>query len=94
MASDQQITLNKEGKGFSKLPGITYGLGFALLTEQGNGWNSKSPGTYEWGGYFNTKFFIDPEEDLIFVGMTQIVPFYHQEFWNRVYAVIYSAVED
>ncbi|MGI9542154.1 MAG: serine hydrolase domain-containing protein [Cyclobacteriaceae bacterium] len=94
MSSDQLIRLNEEGKGFSKAPGVTYGLGFALLTDQGNGHNSKSPGTYEWGGYFNTKFFIDPEEDLIFVGMTQMVPFYHQEFWERVYAVTYAAIDD
>lgn len=94
MSSDQLIRLNEEGKGFSKAPGVTYGLGFALLTSDGNGRTSKSPGTYEWGGYFNTKFFIDPEEDLIFVGMTQMVPFYHQEFWERVYAVTYGAIED
>ena len=94
MSSDQLIRLNEEGKGFSKAPGVTYGLGFALLTADGNGQTSKSPGTYEWGGYFNTKFFIDPEEDLIFVGMTQMVPFYHQEFWERVYAVTYAAIED
>lgn len=93
MTSDQLMMQNKEGKGFSQRPGLTYGLGFALVTEEGNGWTPKSPGTYDWGGYFNTKFFIDPTEDLIFVGMSQIVPFYHQEFWDRIYALIYSAVE-
>lgn len=93
MTADQLMLQNAEGKGFSKLPGITYGLGFALTTEEGTGWTPKSAGTYEWGGYFNTKFFIDPSEELIFVGMSQIVPFYHQEFWGRVYALVYSAVE-
>ncbi|MDN5217218.1 serine hydrolase domain-containing protein [Fulvivirgaceae bacterium BMA12] len=94
MTSDQLIALNKDGKGYSKNPGETYGLGFALLTEQGNGITPKSPGTYEWGGYFNTKFFIDPKEELIFVGMTQIVPFPHQEFWERLYAIIYASIDD
>ena len=94
MTSDQMIELNKKGNGFSKKPGITYGLGFALLTEDAKGVSSKSPGTYEWGGYFNTKFFIDPQEELIFVGMTQIVPFYHGDFWNKMYAIIYGAIED
>lgn len=93
MTSDQLILQNQEGKGVSKLPGKTYCLGFALTTEEGTGWSPKSAGTYEWGGYFNTKFFIDPSEDLIFVGMSQIVPFYHQEFWDRVYALVYGAVE-
>lgn len=94
MTSDQMIALNTKGKGYSKRPGKTYSLGFALTTEDGNGINSKSPGTYEWGGYFNTKFYIDPAEDLIFVGMTQIVPFHRGEFWERVYAMVYSAIED
>ncbi len=94
MTSDQLITLNAEGKGFSKLPGLTFGLGFALLTDQGDGLNSKSPGTYEWGGYFHTRFFIDPKEKLIFVGMGQIVPLLHPEFWQRLYTIIYSSLED
>ena len=93
MTSDQMIRLNEEGKGFSKLPGLTYGLGFSLYTEEGRGINAKSPGTFEWGGYFNTKYFIDPAEELTFVGMTQILPFRHQEFWDRLTTLVYAALE-
>lgn len=70
ITSDQMILLNKQGKGYSKLSGLTYGLGFYLLNDEANAIDSRSPGTYGWGGYFNTKFFIDPKEELIFVGMT------------------------
>ncbi len=94
MTSDQMIKLNEEGKGFSNHPGVTYCLGFALYQEDSRGLNSKSPGTYEWGGYFNTKYFIDPVEDLIFVGMTQVVPFPHDHFWDRLYALVYGAITD
>ncbi len=94
MTSDQLIILNHKGMGYSKTPGITYGLGFALITEQGRAISHKSPGTYEWGGVFNTKFFIDPEEELIFVGMTQIVPFHRGDFWKKMYAILYGAIED
>ncbi len=94
MTADQMIALNAKGNGISQKPGETFCLGFALLTEEGKGIGMKSPGTYEWGGYFNTKFFIDPKEDLIFVGMTQIVPFSHGEFWDRMTAIIYNALED
>ncbi len=92
--SDQIISLNREGKGFTNIPGITFGLGFAVFTEEAAGFSPKSPGTYEWGGYFNTKYFIDPQEELIFVGMTQILPFPQQHFWDRLYAVIYASLED
>lgn len=93
MTSDQLIVLNEKGNGYSKVPGITYGLGFALKTNEGTAHDHKSAGTYEWGGYFNTKFFIDPEEELVFVGMTQIVPFQRNDFWDKMYAIIYSSME-
>ena len=93
IASDQMMVQNAMGTGYSKLPGITYGLGFSLKTAEGAAWNPKSVGTFEWGGAFNTKFFIDPAEELVFVGMTQIIPFTRPDFWDRMYAIIYGAVE-
>lgn len=94
MTADQFVALNRKDAGISQIPGNTFCLGFSLITEEANGLNSKSPGTYEWGGYFSTKFFIDPEEELIFVGMTQINPFKHGEFYDRLTAIIYGAIED
>jgi len=93
IATDQLQLPNAMGTGYSKLPGITYGLGFSTKTAEGEGWNPKSVGTYEWGGAFNTKFFIDPKEELTFVGMTQIAPFTRPDFWDRFYAIIYGALE-
>lgn len=93
IATDQLQLPNSLGTGYSKLPGITYGLGFSTKTAQGDGWGPKSVGTYEWGGAFNTKFFIDPKEELTFVGMTQIAPFTRPDFWNRFYAIVYGALE-
>ncbi|GJM29181.1 MAG: serine hydrolase [Cyclobacteriaceae bacterium] len=92
--TDQMITLNKTGNGFSDIPGVTFGLGFMVYTDDARGLNIKSPGTYEWGGYFNTKYFIDPEEELIFVGMTQISGFKYGYFWDRLYALLYGVLED
>ena len=85
---------NALGTGMSKIPGVTYCLGFALLTDAAEGVNQKSAGTYEWGGAFNTKYFIDPKEEIVFVGMTQIIPFYNPEFWDRLYTMIYASLED
>ena len=94
MTADQMISLNQQGKGISNKPGETFCLGFSLCTDEGRGINSKSPGTYEWGGYFTTKFFIDPKEELIFVGMMQIHNFQHGEFYDRVAAILYGAIEE
>lgn len=94
IATDQLVAQNRQGKGYSQKLGKTYGLGFALTTDEGAGLGPKSPGTFEWGGAFNTKFFIDPAEGLTFVGMTQIIPNTHPEFWDRLYAMIYTAIEE
>jgi CubicO group peptidase (beta-lactamase class C family) len=94
MTADQLITLNRKGTGISNIPGNTFCLGFGLITEEAASLNSKSPGTYEWGGYFTTKFFIDPKEELIFVGMTQARPGIPGDFYDRLTAIIYGAIND
>jgi len=68
-----------------------FGLGFSVTTAESKG--PYSPGTYAWGGYFNTKFWIDPVEKMTFVGMTNIVPFQYNEFWDGLYELIYEAIE-
>ncbi len=71
----------------------SFALGFTLYQDKPTKKSPKSPGTYEWGGYFNTKFFIDPAEQMVFVGMTQIVPFNDNAFWEDMYKLIYDAID-
>lgn len=92
MTSDQFVRLNAEGKGMNNKTGVSHCLGFALTT--GTGTDAKSPGSYEWGGAFSTKFFVDPQEELIFVGMSQAIPRYHQEFYGKMTSIIYGAIID
>lgn len=74
--------------------GSGFGLGFTVYLDSPTKRSPKSPGTYEWGGYFNTKFFIDPKEEMVFVGMTQIAGFNDNAFWEDMYQLIYEAIED
>lgn len=49
-----------------------YGLAFGVLTQQGQDRGGRgSAGTFDWGGYFNTQYFADPEEDIIGIIMKQ-----------------------
>ena len=53
-------------------PGEYYGLAFGLINEHGEAIGGQgSAGTFEWGGYFNTQYFADPEEKLIGIIMKQ-----------------------
>ena len=49
-----------------------YGLAFGVVTFKGqNAGGEGSKGTFSWGGYFNTQYFADPEEQTIGVIMKQ-----------------------
>jgi CubicO group peptidase (beta-lactamase class C family) len=74
-------------------PGVGFGLGFAVSKAPGEAGMLGSPGEYNWGGAAGTKFWIDPQEELIGIFMIQILPNtvdYGSEF--RVLA--YQAIAD
>ncbi len=49
-----------------------YGLAFGIVTEKGQARGGEgSPGTFDWGGYFNTQYFADPREGIVGVLMKQ-----------------------
>jgi CubicO group peptidase (beta-lactamase class C family) len=49
-----------------------YGLAFGVLTEKGQGKGGLgSPGTFDWGGYFNTQYFADPKQNIVGILMKQ-----------------------
>lgn len=53
-------------------PDKHYGLAFGVVTPEGqNRGGIGSPGTFDWGGYFNTQYFADPKENLIGVLLKQ-----------------------
>jgi CubicO group peptidase (beta-lactamase class C family) len=56
----------REGRGF--------GLGFGMIKDQGLAATPQGVGTYYWGGAAGTAFWIDPENDLIGIFMTQSIP--------------------
>jgi len=49
-----------------------YGLAFGVVTKKGQDRGGDgSVGTFDWGGYFNTQYFADPEEQTIGILMKQ-----------------------
>ena len=60
-------------------PGQSFGLGAGVITNPAQAQVISSQGEYSWGGIANTKFWIDPEEDLIVVFMTQVMGTPHSD---------------
>ena len=54
------------------MPGQYFGLGVAVRKADGDSGLIGSPGTFGWGGGYNTYFRIDPQEKLIVMLFTQL----------------------
>ncbi|MFT7651767.1 MAG: CubicO group peptidase (beta-lactamase class C family) [Candidatus Azotimanducaceae bacterium] len=65
--SGEQPTLGAALRGFG------FGLGFGLVTDTAAGGVMGSVGEFNWGGAAGTVFWIDPVEELVVVGMIQLM---------------------
>ena len=72
--------------------GHSFGLGFAVRTQQGMAPFAGSVGQFFWSGMAGTFFWIDPREDLFAVFMSQ-GPGQREYFRTLVRSLVYAAVE-
>lgn len=72
-----------------------YGLAFGVLTERGQAKGGLgSPGTFVWGGYFNTQYFADPQEKIVGILLKQTQgPTGDQTAW-KFKQMVGAAVDD
>jgi CubicO group peptidase (beta-lactamase class C family) len=75
-------------------PGRKFGLGFAILEDPGRAGALGSPGTYYWGGFFNTRFFVDPHEELVGIFLSQRYPRDTDSLRDLFISAAYQAVVD
>jgi CubicO group peptidase (beta-lactamase class C family) len=54
--------------------GIGFGLGVSVMLNPAKAKVMGTPGEYAWGGYASTAFWIDPEEDMTVIFLTQLIP--------------------
>ncbi len=73
--------------------GVGFGLGFAsTLDEVRNGGIGR--GDFYWGGAASTIFWVDPEEELSVVFMTQLMPSGTFNFRGQLKSLIYASIVD
>jgi CubicO group peptidase (beta-lactamase class C family) len=70
-----------------------FGLGFQVTTERGHARTSLSEGSFSWGGYFGTTFWVDPKEGLVCLLFLQQSPLSHGDIQNKFKAMVYQAVD-
>ncbi len=64
---------------FRHWSGDKYGLGFGIRTERGTYDELESVGTVGWDGAYYTRFFIDPDEELIGIFLSQCTGCWRQD---------------
>jgi CubicO group peptidase (beta-lactamase class C family) len=69
-----------------------FGLGFGLVIEPPKDGDQASVGTFSWGGFYNTYFWVDPQKKVVGVLMTQLYPSEHlhmpETFLKKTYAAL------
>lgn len=86
------ITCNQIGD--VNLGANKFGLGFEITTERGQSRLGLSEGSFEWGGYFGTKYWADPEKKLVCLLFMQQSPLSHGEIENKFKVLVYQALTD
>lgn len=72
-----------------------YGLAFGLITSKGqDAGGMGSSGTFDWGGYFNTQYFADPQEQIIGILMKQTQGRTDDETRWKFRQMVFAAVDD
>ena len=72
--------------------GVGFGLGFAVVMNATQSGVLCSDGELAWGGMASTYFWIDPEEDITVIFMTQLIPSGCYPVRNQLRAAVYQAL--
>jgi CubicO group peptidase (beta-lactamase class C family) len=73
--------------------GSGFGLGFGVLQDLGARGTLGSVGEYRWGGAYHSTYWVDPQENLVVVYMTQLrSPNPGLDDYDKLRAGIYSAI--
>ena len=89
----QFMLSNQTGNLFAE-PGAFYSLAFSVINQEGQNMGGKgSVGTFGWGGYFNTQYFVDPKEKTIGIIMKQTQETTDDTAW-KFYQLVGQAIDD
>lgn len=75
-------------------PGYGFGLGYSVSIDQGPSAMPSAEGTYAWGGAFCTWFWVDPEDEIVGILMTQVRPYTHLNIRPDFQTLAYQALVD
>lgn len=69
-----------------------FGLGFEITEHVGRSGRHGSVGEFGWGGAYFTKYWVDPQEKLVVVFMSQLLPASGLDLQHKLRSLVYSSV--
>jgi CubicO group peptidase (beta-lactamase class C family) len=78
----------------SAFDGVGFGLGFSVILDPAKYGVLSTAGEYGWGGAASTAFWVDPEEDLTVIFMTQLLPSSTYPIRTQLKQLVYSSLVD
>ena len=72
--------------------GTGFGLGFSVVEDLGSRGVLGSEGEFAWGGAYHSTYWVDPEEELVVVYFTQLIPARGVDDHGKLRALIYQAL--
>jgi CubicO group peptidase (beta-lactamase class C family) len=85
------MTVNHVGSLFSD-GNLGFGLGFEIVEDLGRAGRYGSVGEFRWGGAYHTYYWADPQEKLVGVFMTQLLPAGDSDLHAKFRALVYQAI--
>ena len=74
--------------------GVGFGLGFSVVEDLGQRGVLGSKGEFGWGGAYHSTYWVDPQEELVVVYFTQLIPANGLDDHQKLRALIYQALMD
>lgn len=72
--------------------GLGFGLGFYVVEDLGARGVPGSVGEFGWGGAYHSTYWVDPEEELVVVYLSQLIPASGLDDQRKLRALIYQAL--
>ncbi len=71
---------------------LGFGLGFEIVTDVGRSAHPGSVGQYSWGSAYDSRYFVDPQEKLVALFLTQLIPARAVDLNDRFRYLVYQAI--
>ncbi len=89
----QLMTVNHLGQ-LAFRDGVGFGLGFLVVQDLGARGLPGSVGEFGWGGAYHSRYWVDPQEQLVVVYLTQLIPANNLDDQDKVRILVYQALVD